>query len=147
MKSKIYEFDPVIYPFPIHITKDFDIEELKVKYKAVNANEEEVAITNELTPSPTTTARTVVVTNAVSGQIYYLILLFRPDSIGAGISAHEAMHLADAYLQYLGFSSPTAYDDEPYAYFVEWITNCMWSVLMDDEDKMKGKLIEQENNN
>lgn len=147
MKSKIYEFDPMIYPFPIHITKDFDVEELKKKYKAVNASDEEVTITDEFDHTSDTTARVINVADAESGKMYYLVVLFRPQDVGAGISAHEAVHIANAYLQYLGFSCPSAYNDEPYAYFVQWVTNCIWSVLVDEEDKMKGKLIEQENNN
>lgn len=137
MKSKIYEFDPVIYPFPIHITKDFDIEELKENYKT----HDEKAITDEFDTDSYTTARVVAVTDAESGGLHYLVLLFRPDSIGAGNSAHEAVHLANAYLQYLGFSCPSAYNDEPYAYFVQWVTNCIWGVLIDEPEKMKGKLL------
>lgn len=145
MKSKIYEFDPVIYPFPIHITKEWDEDEMKKKYKALNASDEEVAFTDELSHTQDTTARVINVVDAESGKMYYLVVLFRPQDIGAGISAHEAVHLANAYLQYLGFSCPSAYNDEPYAYFVQWVTNCIYSVVsnvQDAIDAMKGKLIE-----
>lgn len=144
MKSKIYEFDAVLYPFRIHVTKDFDKDELKSIYKALNSEEKEVPITDEFDATKTTTARVINVVDAQSGDMYYLILCYRPDVIGAGISAHEAVHLANAYLQYLGFSSPAAYNDEPYAYFVEWVTNCIWSVLVDETDKMKGVLFNKE---
>lgn len=140
MKSKIYEFDPVLYPFPIHVTKEFDVEELKRIYKTLNESDEEVPITDEFDASETTTARFIYVTGAESGNIYYLILLCRPNVIGAGNAAHEAVHLANAYLQYLGFGSPAAYNDEPYAYFVQWVTNCIWSVLVDKTEDMKGDL-------
>lgn len=142
MKSKIYEFDPVIYPFPIHITKDFDEEELTAKYKVLDASGEEVPITDELEHDDRTVARVINVVDAESGNMYYLVLLFRPDVIGAGNAAHESVHLANAYLQYLGFGGPAAYNDEPYAYFVQWVTNCIWSVLVGETDKMKGNLLE-----
>lgn len=140
MKSKIYEFNPVLYPFPIHVTKDFDVEELKGIYKALDSEEKEVPITDEFNATDTTVARVVTVVSAESGKMYYLILCFRPDVIGAGNAAHESVHLANAYLQYLGFSCPSAYNDEPYAYFVQWVTNCIWSVLVDKTDDMNGLL-------
>lgn len=143
MKSKIYEFDPVLYPFPIHVTKDFDKEELKSIYKVLNSSDVEEPITDEFDAPDTTTARFVTVVDEKSGSMCYLVLLFRPEVIGAGNAAHEAVHLANAYLQYLGFSSPAAYNDEPYAYFVQWVTNCIWSVLIDEPDKMKGVLFNQ----
>lgn len=144
MKTKIYEFDPVLYPFRIHVAKDFDKEELKSIYKALNSEEKEVPITDEFDATITTTARVVNVVDAESGNMYYLILCYRPDVIGVGVPAHEAVHLANAYLQYLGFSSPAAYNDEPYAYFVEWVANCIWSVIADETDKMKGVLFNKE---
>ena len=142
MKSKIYEFDPVLYPFPIHITKEWDIAEMKNKYSALDSNDKEVAITDEFEPTQETTARVINVIDAKSGKMYYLVLLFRPEDCGAGISAHEAVHLANAYLQFLGFSCPSAYNDEPYAYFVQWVTNCIFSVITDSQATMNGKQIE-----
>lgn len=144
MKSKIYEFNPVLYPFPIHVTKDFDVEELKGIYKALDSEEKEVLITDEFDAQETTVARVVNIVDAESGHMYYLVLLFRPNAIGAGNAAHEAVHLANAYLQYLGFGSPAAYNDEPYAYFVQWVTNCIWSVLVDKTEDMKGILYGKE---
>lgn len=142
MKSRIYEFAPVIYPFQIQITKDFDEGELKGIYKIINSSNEEVDATDEFANNDDTTARVVNVVETESEEMKYLVLLFQPMRIGAGIAAHEAVHLANAYLQYLGFGSPAAYNDEPYAYFVQWVTNCIWSVLVNDESSMNGKLIE-----
>ena len=144
MKSNIYEFNPVLYPFSIHVTKDFDKEELKRIYKTLNASDQEVPITDEFDAQDTTVARVVNVIDEKSGKMYYLVLCYRPDVIGAGNAAHEAVHLANAYLQYLGFSSPAAYNDEPYAYFVQWVTNCIWSVLVDKTEDMKGILYGKE---
>lgn len=98
MKTKIYEFDPVIYPFPIHVTKDFDKEELKSIYKALDSEGKEEPITDEFDAQETTTARVVTVVDAKSGKMYYIVLLNQPEVIGAGTAAHEAVHLANAYL-------------------------------------------------
>ena len=143
MESEIYEFDPCIYPFPIHITKAFDKKELKGIYKLLDSNGNEVDITDELDARDTATASVFNVVDDESGKMYYLVLCYRPMDIGCGICAHEAVHLANAYLQYLGFSCPTSYNDEPYAYFVGWVANCIWSVLSDRTEDMKGKLIKR----
>lgn len=145
MKSKIYEFNPVLYPFSIHISMDFDVEELKSIYKTMNVSEEEEPITDEFDAKETTTARTILVVDSKGGSMHFLVLLFSPKNIGAGICAHEAVHLANSYLQYLGFSSPAAYNDEPYAYFVQWVTNCIWSVLVDKPEDMRGVLLQKDN--
>ena len=141
MKSVIYKFDPVIYPFPLLVTKKFDKEELKEKYRAVNAEGKIVPITDELETDGTVTARLLNLADN-DDKMYYALILFRPRLIGCGICTHEAVHCADAYLQYLGFSPAKAYDDEAYAYLAGWVSNCMWSVLVNEPEKMKGVKVE-----
>lgn len=142
MKSKIYDFDPVLYPFHIHVTKDFDVEEMKSIYKAIDSDGKEKPI--NIDASGTTIASTFQVVNAKNGNLFYLVCLFHPEEAGAGVASHEADHIATYYLQYLGVPSPTPWNDEPHAYFVQWVTNCIWSVIIDKTDKMKGKLYEVE---
>lgn len=137
MKSIIYEFDPVIYPFPVLVTKDFNTEEIKERYRTTNTQGEFIQITTELDTNGTVTARFLVLVDEFD-KMYYTLLLYRPGSIGCGICTHESTHLANAYLQYLGFSPAQTYDDEAYAYLAQWVSNCMWSVLVDDPMGMKG---------
>lgn len=141
MKSVIYEFDPVIYPFPLLVTKKFDVEEMKELFKAVNAKGEFVPITDEFDTDGAVTARILCLADK-EDRMYYALLLFRPKSIGGGICTHEATHCANAYLQYLGVSPAQAYEDEHYAYFAGWISNCMWSVIVNTPEKMKGVKVE-----
>lgn len=138
MKSKIYEFDPTIYPFPIHVTKEFDVEELKSIYKGVDNDGEEEPL--DLDVPYTTTARTFQAIIMENGILCYLVCIFHPEDVGVGITAHEADHIANAYLQDLGFSMPSPWNDEPHAYFLQWVTNCIWSVLVDETEDMKGIL-------
>ena len=141
MKSVIYKFDPVIYPFKLLVTKRFDIEEMKEKYRSVNAENKIVPITDELDTDETVTARLL---NLVDNddKMYYVLILFRPKAIGCGVCTHEAVHCANAYLQYIGNSPAKAYDDEVYAYFAGWVSNCMWSVLVNEPEKMQGVKVE-----
>lgn len=142
MKSKIYEFDPVIYSIPIHVTKDFDKDELRSIYNGFDTDDNICPLGIDIPLS--TIARAQKVVDSSNTYLYYLVRIFHPSEIGVGLCAHEAFHIANAYLQDLGFSAPSAWDDEQYAYFLQWVTNCIWSVLNDEPDKMKGKLYEVE---
>lgn len=141
MESKIYKFDPVIYPFPLLVTKSFKVEELKDLF-LVESSEDNifVEITDELNTDGHVTARTLKVKGKADGALYYMIVLFEPDECGCGICTHEAMHITNAYLGYLGFMGQRAYLDEPHAYFGQWVSNCIWSVLVDEPKKMKGEI-------
>lgn len=140
MKTKIYEFDPTIYPFKVHVSKEFDVELLKKTYKALDAENNPIPITDEFDVKDTTTARTIELSYNKNGKDIwgYLVLLYKDDSYTAGQLAHEAVHVANMYLQQLGFTTPAAYNDEPYAYFVQWVTDCIASVLNDKPEEMKG---------
>ena len=140
-KSKIWAFDPVIYPFEILMTKDFDVDEIKETFNVVCVDDVVMDISDEFFCDDYTTARIVNVARKNTNKRYIMIIMFKPKDIGVGICAHEALHLTNAYLQYLGLSSPLAYNDEAYAYFIQWVTNCMWSVLLDETITMNGTLL------
>lgn len=141
MESKIYKFDPVIYPFPLLVTKSFKVEELKDLFLVESLEDNVfVEITDELNTDGHVTARTLKVEGKADGCLYYMIVLFKPDDCGCGVCTHEAMHITNTYLGYLGFIEPKAYLDEPHAYFGQWISNCIWSVLVDEPKKMKGEI-------
>ena len=139
MKTKIFEFDPVIYPFQLHVSREFDVELLKKTYKALDAENNPIPITDEFDVKDTTTARTIELSYNKNGKDIwgYLVLLYK-DNFTAGQLAHEAVHVANMYLQQLGFGAPSVYNDEPYAYFVQWVTDCIYTVLTDEPEEMKG---------
>ena len=140
MKSKIYQFDPAIYPFPLLVTKDFDEEEMKKTFLYVNAHEQLVECTDEFTANGVVTARVLCVADRETQHMYFMVLIFRPKTARNGIITHEAIHMANAYLQYLGVAPARAWDDEEYAYFGGWIANCVWSVRDGHPELMKGVL-------
>lgn len=139
-KTNIYEFSPVIYPFSIYITKEFDQEALKERFLAFdgeNAREAEESFVAHGNP----TARVVWVQERESGEIGWLILLYNLSRIGTGTCAHEALHVANMYLDFIGFNRQGPYNDEPYAYFVQWVANCIDSVLRDKQEEMYGYVV------
>lgn len=135
--TKIHEFDPTIYPFKILVTKDFDKEDLKREYKVLQTDGQVVAITDELDTNGTTTARFMQVIDK-KDDVSYLLVIYNPEDFGVGSCTHEAFHITLAYLNDIGMSLPTPYSDEQYAYFAQWVANCIWSVLTDKVDEMNG---------
>lgn len=143
MKTKIYEFNPVIYPFPLLVIKNIDSDEMAKKFWVINEKEENVEAQDDFKPNGAVTARVLCVADKESNKMYYAIIAFRPKAMRyGGIACHESTHLANAYLQYLGFSRPMAYDDEQYAYFGQWIFNCLMSVIRNEPELMNGKKFE-----
>lgn len=143
-KMQIWEFDPVLYPYRVLIVRHPDADALENKYNIINSDYEEKLPFLEFRTNDDTVARVLMVIDKETRKVYYMVLLFAVAHARAGVMAHEAVHLANAYLQRLGFGSPAAYNDEPYAYFVEWITDCIWCVLVGEAEAMKGTEVEYE---
>lgn len=73
-----------------------------------------------------TDAMVVLVREKNTGALGVLVLLQDGIEIKNSIKAHEAIHVADAYYEYGKFVSQS-FDDgnEPYAYLVGWIVDCI----------------------
>lgn len=142
MKSTIYEFDAVIYPFKLLVTKDFVPKELSDKFYVVNDNDELEDAPNEFVPSRRTIARTLQVADKKEFHTSMLILLCHPKVIGQGTISHESFHVVNIVSEWLGFFPKSAMEDEPGAYLIQWVSNCIDSVLRNRPDGMKGVKVE-----
>ena len=143
MKTKFFEFDPVIYPFPLIVCKYIEnatADEIADKFLNVADKRTAHQITDEYRPTPTQTAMTSLVIDKRTDQMYFLTVLFKPKIIRYGVIAHESLHIATLLGDWLGFEPPTNQNDEPRAYIVGWAANCIGSVLDGRPDMMKGKL-------
>lgn len=144
MKTKIWKFDPVIYPFPLLVCKyipGITDKELKEKFYVIGDKDEPKEATDEdFKGRPTTCARTIQVIDKSDNAVSILIILFNPDFVGDGTKAHEAFHFATMMGDWLGFPKIDFENDEPYAYIIQWVANCMGSVLRDTPKQMKGEL-------
>ena len=139
MKSIIYEFDPVIYPFPLLVSKQFDIHELRDRFY-VALNKEDVApIEHELDKSPTRTAVTMLVVEKRTSKVFFLVLFYQLNRINVGIIAHEAFHVNTMNCDFLGIGPAVPNNDEPQAYFVQWAADCVNSVLKNRQDELNAK--------
>ena len=142
MKSTIYEFDAVIYPFKLLVTKDFEPKELSDNFYVVNDRDELEDAPNEFVPSRRTIARTLQVADKKECHTSMLILLCHPKVIGQGTISHESFHVVNIVSEWLGFFPKNAMEDEPGAYLIQWVSNCIDSVLRNKPDGMKGVKVE-----
>lgn len=142
MKSVIYEFDPVIYPFKLLVSKNFDTEELGKMFYCVDDDENLIDSPEEFVPQRRTIARTIECAPKDGSETCYLVLLYHPKVIGLGTVAHESLHIANFVGEWLGFLPKKANEDEPQAYLVQWLSNCIDMVLKGHPEKMKGVKVE-----
>lgn len=139
MKSKIYEFDPVIYPTRLWVCKKPETVDVAELFHPFNNNGEMVDSFGEaLEYDGGRYATTVIVGNKKSHRKGCLIAILIPKDCGAGVCSHEALH----YVAYLSeqFDIPLGSFDqsEPLAYLEQWATNCIWCTLVGHPERMNG---------
>ena len=141
MKSVIYKFDPVIYPFKLLVSKNFDGKELGEKFYCVNDIGELDDAPAEFIVSQRTVARTIQCAGKKDRDTYMMILLCRPKVIGNGTIAHESMHVANIVAEWLGFFPKDSMQDEPCAYIAQWVANCIGCVIENKINYMNGERV------
>ena len=145
MKTKIYKFDPVLYPFPILVCKyipGVTATEISDNFLAViDRNTLQKFDKDELVANPTLIAKTICVVEKESNQMYYLVILYQPKKILCGVVSHESLHVVTMIGDWLGINPPTVTNDKPHAYLLQWVANCIWSVLKGHPDDMDGELL------
>lgn len=139
MKSKIYEFDPVIYPTRLWVCKKPETADVAELFYPFNKDSEMVDSFGEaLEYDGQRYATTVIVGNKKSYLRGCLVAILIPKGCGAGICSHEALH----YVAYLSeqFDIPLGSFDksEPLAYLEQWATNCIWYTLVGHPECMNG---------
>ena len=142
MKSVIYKFDPVIYPFVLLVSKNFDASELGDMFYCINDDDELVHSPGEFVPNRRTIARTIQCAPKDGSETFYMVLLCHPKVIGVGTIAHESLHIANFVGEWLGFLPRNAREDEPQAYLIKWVSNCIDSVKRGHPEWMKGVKVE-----
>lgn len=140
MKSKLFEFDMVIYPFPVLVSKDFDWKEIEENFWITTGENTCEDFNGSLKPTAVRCAHTCEVVAKGDEHMYYMILLYRPDSVGAGTMAHEAGHVSTMLGDRLGFENRNMRNDEPYAYIDQFVANCIDGVIKGKPKEINGKL-------
>lgn len=140
MKSKLFEFDMVIYPFPVLVSKDFDWKELEENFWIVTGENTCEDFNGKLEPTAVMCAHTCEVVAKSDEHMYYMILLYRTEDVSVGTMAHEAGHVSTFLGHRLGFQERNFENDEPYAYLDQFVANCIDCVIKDNPKEMNGKL-------
>lgn len=142
MKSVIYEFDPVIYPIRLWVSKKPVKEDIENLFYPFDNNDNIVDDFGDCFSRVGSYALTLIVGSKNEHIKGCLVSILMPGKVGAGVCAHEALHF-NAYLSEC-FDIPLGGFDhsEPLAYMEQWATNCIWSVLVGHPEKMKGVKVE-----
>lgn len=142
MKSAIYEFDPVIYPIRLWVSKKPNVEFVSSLFYPCNNDGEVVADFDGAFSGIGVSMSTVLVVLKKSSQRGCLVAILWPNVCGAGVCSHEALHFVAYVAGDLGIKLGDFEYSEPLAYLEQWATNCIWSVLTGHPEKMKGVKVE-----
>lgn len=136
-KSKIYEYDPIIYPRKLFVVDTLDEETLS-EFCELDGK--------VVVPLKDCYAMTSIVVKRRSTGKYGVLVAFNPkEQIDNSTLAHEAVHAANNIFHSIGLGY-TLEDDEALAYFVGWIVKCLDKTLRDIRN-VKSKKDEQPNDN
>lgn len=126
-ESKIYRFDPVIYPYPLYVAMEYKVKEIESVFLHLLSQDE----TEELNLDVTSTniLKSATVKDRLTGEVGYLVIVCDPIRATVGTMAHEALHINSFNNALLGFEAPTYENDEQNAYYIQWVADSINSVI------------------
>lgn len=128
--TKIYEFDPVIYPTRLYVAINPPFEKVDKMFYMLDEDDKVVdEAKKEYNSHFSAIATTFIVANKKDNWKGCLVVIWRRKECGAGICAHEATHIYDWLDKEMGLDCQEWDNDEPKAYMVQWIANCIDKVL------------------
>lgn len=143
MKSVIYEFDPVIYPTRLWVCKKPETKDVEDLFYPFNNDGDMVDSFGDVFDDVSGGyANTLIVGNKKSRMRGCLVAILRPGGCGPGVCSHEAAHFVAYCGDVFGIQLGDFDHSEPLAYLEQWATNCIWSALVNDPEKMKGVKVE-----
>lgn len=134
--SKIKSFNPIIYPRILYVAKNLTVDEINKRFVVFDGNgKESVADEKSICESK---AVTFSVVDKRTNNFGVAVILYNNATIGnnnatkgynnvtIGTLAHESVHAADIIFEQLGmYTQGFNEGNEPYAYLVGWITDCL----------------------
>lgn len=127
-KYKIYEFNPIIYPFRLWVGVQVPAKDIQDKFFAHNFDDTISDFTDKELLQTSVAATTLPVVERKDNWIGCLININRKDKLTVGVMAHEATHVCDMLSDRLGLVGEIDKmfsHGEARAYFVEWVANCI----------------------
>ena len=126
--SKIFEFDPVVYPTRIWVSVNPSAEDLQKKFDFLDDNDQ-IIDKVDLNDYFNAMATTFSVKDRNSLWKGCCVCLWRPKQIGVGVIAHESGHCTDWLCDELGIGGFSFKDGEARQYYTQWVANSIYSVL------------------
>lgn len=119
----IHEFDPVIYPRKVLVAKGGEKKNIAELFE--DADGDPYWLNNATVKN--SYALTFEVADRKSGNYGVLVWMHTPKAASTGTLAHEADHAANFIFKSID-AKVDAENDEPHAYLVGWITECIEKV-------------------
>lgn len=123
-KFEIYKFDPIIYPRKVWVAKGGSKKDLSDLFD--DSESDPYMLSDDVVKS--SYAITDDVTERSSGDYGVVVWLHKPKDLTTGTLAHEADHAANLIFKAIGAKVDVS-NDEPHAYLVGFVTDCIDKVL------------------
>ena len=123
MKNKtiIHQFDPVIYPRYLWvIIGKIDLPAIKERFEI------EKSLLRDIEDNGEKCSGITIKASEIDTRNQGVIVVIKRSSLNTSVIAHESVHCADYMFDEVGAYSQHFNDtNEPYAYLVGWIANCI----------------------
>lgn len=121
-QTEIIEFNPIIYPFKLWVCVKTDLNVIKTNFCSYTGDELNIKWPEN------GIACTLPVQRKDTGHNGVLIVTGNK-KFSVSTIAHESVHAADCLFDYIGaYSQSFEEKNEPYAYLVGWIADCIEAV-------------------
>jgi hypothetical protein len=121
MKSKIFEFDPVIYPIKLWIIDCLDTKIIKLEFEEFDGSQ----LNYSLHDHAVCLSYNQMIVRKRTGKYGFLVTIKEINDLTIPQMAHEATHIARFMWDYLGEVNTGIEAD---AYLVGWIAGCIEKV-------------------
>ena len=122
--SRVYEFDPVIYPTRIWVSVCPTAKSLQDKFYFLDYDGEYIKRV-DLNDYNDSIATTFSVQDKKSGWRGCLVCIWQSRKASVGIIAHEGGHCTDWLCDELGLKGFSFKDGEARAYYLQWVADCI----------------------
>lgn len=123
--TKVYEFDPQVYPFRLWVAVKIPFEELDKFYCYLSNSEVKEFSEKDIWKHSRSRATCWPVVRKDDNRIGILCSIWRTRGMTVGDITHESLHITDFLCGYLGVKAEGFDDGEPRAYFAGWVANCI----------------------
>ena len=128
-KDRVVEFDPIIYPTRLWVALAPSFKTLEKEFDFLDDNDEVTDAREEYENHKYAIATTFAVVQKKTLWKGCLVVVWKKSDFSVGTCAHEATHVYDWLDNELGLNCQHYDNDEPKAYYVDWVADSIDKVL------------------